>query len=398
MNLENLTHPTAQEPPLRGWHIVSPAYQKPNPIDGLSFEWDYLMIHDQQGRFTGIIGYFLSDPRNRLQGIFLPSGGSLAIAGEFNGTERVAEFASFNYQQTVVSAERREFDAIDPLTRRYATLKPLFASTDQPDTLLLRGRTTSFEWDLRVTQDWSDRNNDFAIVDAPFSPVTATDFGFLPGEHWNVDVVWPRTQVSGQLTYRPSGQQIEIAGHGYRENAWGRWSLVFDGWDFAAVSDAVSGVQWVFQTYHRSKDLDYLDVSFMDQGQLQRERFRANRQELGWFHQNWTFDGNARQCIPLNTTVTAANSRYQVEAHIAIDQRQVAILSSATPVTNLFFIMEHFPNVEGRIIRRSTGETMTEFSGQAGGEFSYARKILLPILPPRCSSANDRFRSPLPMV
>lgn len=66
--------------PLRGWNILSPDYEKPNPLDGLSFEWDYHMLHDNKRQFTGMIGYFLSDPRNRLKGAFLPSGGSIAVA------------------------------------------------------------------------------------------------------------------------------------------------------------------------------------------------------------------------------------------------------------------------------------------------------------------------------
>lgn len=155
MNTEKTIQPLAPESPLRGWHILSPAYQKPSLIDGLSFEWDYLMIHDHEGRFTGIIGYFLSDPRNRLKGLFLPAGGSVAIAGEFNTNERVAEFTSFDCQHMIASEERREFNGTDPATGSYATLEPIPASGDQPDTLRLQGRTTTFEWDLSVTQEWS---------------------------------------------------------------------------------------------------------------------------------------------------------------------------------------------------------------------------------------------------
>jgi hypothetical protein len=345
MDTETPIHKTAQESPLRGWHIMSPDYQKPSLIDGLSFEWDYLMIHDHNGQFTGIIGYFLSDPRNRLKGLFLPSGGSVAIAGEFNATERIAEFASFGYQHTIASAERREFNVTDPTTGTYATLKPIPASDSKPDALHLQGRTATVEWDLSVVQDWSDRNDLSTQAHAPFAPLSATDFGLFPGEHWTVDMIWPRTQVTGQIVYRPNGQVLEISGHGYRENSWGRWSLILDGWDFAVVSDATSGVQWAFQTYHCSKHLDYLDVSFVDRGQLQAERFRVTHQELGWLHKNWTFDRQAQQCIPRDTRVIAANSRYRVEANIAIDNRQVPILSNATPVTNLFFIMEHFPRM-----------------------------------------------------
>lgn len=206
-------------------------------------------------------------------------------------------------------------------------------------------------------------------------------------------MIWSRTQVVGQIIYRPSGQALEIRGHGYRENSWGRWSLIFDGWDFAAGSNAASGVQWAFQTYHRSKALDYLDVSFLDRGQLQGERFRAARNELGWFHNHWAFDRQAQQCVPLDTTVVATNSRYRVEAQIAIDNRQAAILSGVTPLTNLFVIMEHFPRIEGQITRRGTGEVVAEFAGQAGGEFSYLRRLLPQLLPPRCACARQRFRS-----
>lgn len=382
--------------PLRGWNILSPEYEKPNLLDGLSFEWDYHMLHDDKRQFTGIVGYFLSDPRNRLKGAFLPSGGSIAVAGEFNLSERVADFESFSRENTTASANIRSFQAADPITDFYATLTPVCKTHNEPNRLILQGRSASFEWDLVVTQDWSDRNSISTDIGAPFSLVSANDVGILPGEHWTVDTIWPRTRIEGHMIYRPTGQCVNVEGHGYRENSWGRWSLAFDGWDFGVVSDANSGVQWVFQTYHRSKTLKYLDVSFMDNFQLKGERFRVAKNELGWFHKSWRFSPEVRQCIPLDTTIVGENEDYRVEAHIAISERQTPILSDATPVTSLFFIMEHFPNIQGRIVNRRTGEVVTQFSGQAGGEFAYFRRILPDSLRCSCTKWGRYFSSPLP--
>ena len=382
--------------PLRGWNILSPDYEKPNLLDGLSFEWDYHMLHDDKRQFTGIVGYFLSDPRNRLQGAFLPSGGSIAVAGEFHLSERVADFESFRLENTTVSANIRSFQAFDPLTDFYATLTPVCKTQDESDQLILQGRSASFEWDLVVTQDWSDRDSLSIDTDAPFSPVSASDVGILPGEHWSVDMIWPRTHVEGQMTYRPTGQCVTIEGHGYRENSWGRWSLAFDGWDFGVVSDAQSGVQLALQTYHRSKHLKYLDISFLENSQLKGERFRTARNELGWFHTSWRFNPDVQQCIPLDTTLVGENERYRVEAHIAISERQTPILSDTTSVTSLFFIMEHFPYIQGKIINRRTGEVVTQFSGQAGSEFAYFRSLLPRSLSCSCTTWKRYFSSPLP--
>lgn len=379
---------------LPGWRILSPPYLLPSPIDGLSLEWDYFMIHDRYGQFTGILGYFLGDPRDRFKNLVFPSGGSIAVSGELSPSERFAEFESFGCSQTELSAEKRLFLAKDAATGTFATLRT--DSQLAPNACVLQGRSTHLEWDLVIQPDWGDRQTLFAQPDAPFSPTYAKDFGLFPGEHWTVHMVAPRTTVNGTLTYRPTGRQINIEGHGYRENAWGRWSLALDGWDFVVISDAATGVQWALQTYHRSKALDFLDVAFIENGQLRGERFRADRRELGWQHAEWVFDADARQYVPLNTTVVAANSRYRIEATVSIGQRQAPMLSKITPMTRLFFIMEQFPWVEGQITRRDTNEVVACFAGQAGGEFAYFRTALARLPHLRWPQWSQQFASPFP--
>lgn len=71
-----------------GLHILQPTQQAFGLLNRLKLEWDYFMVHDRAGSFTGSIGYVLADPAirnahglNRFK--LLPSGVSVAIAGMF---------------------------------------------------------------------------------------------------------------------------------------------------------------------------------------------------------------------------------------------------------------------------------------------------------------------------
>jgi hypothetical protein len=58
---------------------------------------------------------------------------------------------------------------------------------------------------------------------------------------------------------------------------------------------------------------------------------------------------------------------------VEIGSRQGPLLSIATIGTTIFFIQEHFPTVTGVVKRADTGQVVTTFSGQAGGEFSFRK-------------------------
>lgn len=372
-----------------GWNILGPDYLEPNLLDGLSLEWDYFMVHDSAGAFTGILGYVLADPRGLLgdgarfgplEIDLMPSGGNLAISGELASGERVAEFVDFGLAATTASATTREF---------YAARGDHAASiAPAGDALALDGRTDRFEWSLLVEHDWAARGD--------FAPAFGDDMGVLPGEHWTVHMLWPRTRVTGEIVDRATGEVHAIDGHGYRENSWGRWAFAVDGWDFAILSDAASGVQWAWQSYHLSDTMDFLDVSFYDGGTLVKTQFRADRGELGWRHDQWSFRRQARQCAPRDTILVGQNESYRVEARIDIGDRQTALLSDATPITDAYVIMEHFPTITGSIVRRSDGAVVETFAGQAGGEISFLRSPFRWAPDWACWLWGQQFSRPLP--
>ncbi|MFO0697050.1 MAG: hypothetical protein U0230_25980 [Polyangiales bacterium] len=378
--------------PQAGWNILQPGYTTSSLADGLSLEWDYYMIHDRAGRFTGIIGYVLADPRRHLGSgtdanprlDLIPSGGNAAVAGQWADGSFVSDYVNFGVDATHASATRREMDAVEPGGDRYASLVPLADGTMQ-----LEGRLDHVAWSLNVRKDWTDRPD--------FPAQLGTDMGFDLGEFWTVNMYQPRTLVTGTITNLVTGEVLEVDGHGYRENSYGRWAFVADGWDFAILSDAASGVQWAWQTYHHSDDMDYLDVSFRDGGQLKSLHLQADRRELGWVHDHWKWHSQARQCVPTDTRVVAQNADYRIEATISIGDRQVPLLSDATIVTSAYVIMEHFPIVSGRIVRRRDGSVVTTFRGQAGGEWSYARSALPWSSDWACTVwGKPKFQRPLP--
>ncbi len=362
---------------LQGWQVLSDDdYIKGKPyfLDGVTFQWDYFMVHDDG--FTGSIGYVVADPRQHLAGL-MPSGGNVAISGTFPATGEIADYVNFGVgtwtgpgaQGYVASADIREFHGEKGVY--YGHIIPVADN----ETLILKGRTERFEWELAVSQDWPERC--YAAYEQAFSTVTGYDagnFAYIPLQHWSVDMTWLRTRVRGYIRNLVTGMTVPIDGHGYREQAWGPWAFNFSGWDFAVVSDNATKVQWALQSYHDSAVMDYLDVSFYDGGNLKAVRFTGAAGELGWYHTAWHYDQQARQCMPRDMTVIARNSQYTVEAFVDIGDNQVPMLSDLTPITSQYVIMCRFPVITGTIKRIGSGEPVASFAGQGGGEFSIARR------------------------
>ncbi|NLH50594.1 MAG: hypothetical protein GX444_18620 [Myxococcales bacterium] len=378
---------------LPGWHILGPDYEEPDPIDGMSFEWDYFMVHNEDGSFTGSVGYLIANPRHRtdLFGSLVPQGGNTAIAGQFADDERVAEYKNFGYDHFSASAEIREFSAEDTASGQFGRMTPL----PEENALRLEGRTANFEWDLHVSQDWPELSGGMET----FVPEHGDDVGKLrpTAEQWNVDMLWPLTKVVGTITNRQTDEEIVIDGHGYRENSWGRWAFNLGGWDFAVATDRAAQVSWAWQTYHfESTELDYLDLGFVRDGELHLEHFRADAGQLGWRHDDWRFDAVARQCVPRDALVIAQNDRYRVEATVTVDVNEAPMLSDATVATKWFVIFILFPHVSGTIVDRETEEVVAEFNAQGGGEFSVYRTAQESMTDAECATWGETFQSPLP--
>ena len=382
---------------LAGWNILSPDYVKESDVDMLSFEWDYFMVHDEGGRFTGSIGYLIANPRNSGAGglgDLVPKGGNVAVAGMFDGKAPVAEYRNFGLDGFQAGATERSFSATDAATGQSAKMTPVRAAGGEPDHLLLEGRTANFEWSLTVREDWPALSGGTST----FSPMQGTDVGtFFPGEVWNVNMLWPRTRVEGSITRTDTKEVFLVSGHGYRENSWGRWAFNLGGWDFAVVSDVAANVAWAWQSYHpNSVMLDYLDLGFVENGKVVLQQFKATAGELGWSHGAWKFDPVARQCMPQDTTVRAQNATYRVEAQVTLGADQVPMLSDATEATKAFVIEIQFPKVAGTLTRRDTGAVVATFSGQGGGEFSNLRASVDAMSDADCDKFGAAFASPMP--
>jgi hypothetical protein len=116
-------------------------------------------------------------------------------------------------------------------------------------------------------------------------------------------------------------------------------------------------------------------VSFVEDGSVRAVRFRASRGELSWRHDTWAFDPNVRQFLARDTVVVAQNAKYRVSLKLTIGDRQAPLLSPATPITDAYVIMEHFPYFEGSIAEAGTGRVIASFRGQGGGELASPRRL-----------------------
>ncbi len=386
--------------PLGGWHILQQDYDTSNPLDIISFEWDYYMVHDTGSGFSAILGYLVSNPRARLSDVvnLLPDGGNLAFVGQLPGQKPISHYVNFGLDHYRASAAERSFEAVEPQSGNYGTETPVpGGGPNGEDLMLLTGQTEAFEWDLRVYPEWNDR-------DMGYRPVHGTDVGRVPGEIFTVDVIWPRTRVQGTVRVRATGELLTIDTHGYRENAWGRYALTVDGWDFFVFSEARDdliakglgpdqGLALALQTYHKSKLLDYTDVSFYDRGELKTMRFRAEDGQMGWRHPSWTFDRQAWQCVPTSMDIGLMNDQYRIDVQVTFpleDQRP--LLSNVTLPVAVYFIQDAFPRYEGKVRDARTGVVLHTFSGRGAGEFSHAKSARLwPAFDWECQLWGDKY-------
>lgn len=364
--------------PTQGWRIMQPDYPSSHALDAISFEWDYFMIHSDT--FNGIVGYVLANPRHKaapLDWALLPLGNNVGIVGEIPGQKPIANYVNMGLDNSNVNGTLRGMTSTGS-NGQYIDYRAMpGGGPNGVDALHLRGRTPDFEWDLIVTQDMADRDWQRPITGA-FTTAFGSDIGVIsPSEFWNVDMIWPRTNVNGWVKTLGNNQVIQVNGKGYRENSWGRYMLSVDGWDFLVFGeDSSSGVMGAFQTYHKSAIMDNLDLSFYDQGQLQTIRYETKDKELGWYHPDWKWDGEANSCVPTNTKIRAKNGMYTVDLDVAIGNRQRPMLTNMTVGTSIFFIQEHFPTVTGTI-RRANGSVVKTFTARAGGEFARTKDIAL---------------------
>jgi hypothetical protein len=385
---------------LGGWNILQDDYRKFNALDGFSLEWDYYSFHDDDGKFTGVVGIVVADPEGKLGGNetfsalnLMPSGVNFALYGQFPGKEPVAIYTPLGLGHEVGVNERSLYaEGEDGV---FIEEIPVPGENGEPDVMIIRGNNGAYAWDFSVNQGFTDY--------APLKPETwvvgnDTD-ALLPDEHWTVNMLWPTTEVHGSITDLSTGETTEINGHGYRENSFGRWAFVLGGWDFAFMSDPDTHVQWAFQTYHfNTENLDYVDVDFLDNGNPVVQRFHAEDGELGWVHGDWQWDAEARQYLPTDLTVVGKNDQYTVEAYVNIGSNYAPMLSDVTFIVETYCIFAQMPWITGVVKRTETGEVVATFEGQGGGEFSVMRSFCAnePSLDVKKNIFTSTFSHPMP--
>lgn len=379
---------------LAGWHTLGPDFLDDSELDGMSFEWDYFMVHDEKAGFTGSIGYLIANPR-RLDDLFgnqVPKGANVAVAGRWPDGTISSEYVNFGYEGFQAGDQARSLSAGPLASTAFARMTPDPAT----NRLRLEGRTDKAAWDLTVAQGWPA----LSVNAAQFVPVRDAALGKLSpaDEHWNVNMVWPYTRVTGTLTNLATDTVLTLDGHGYRENSWGRWAFNMGGWDFAVVGDKAAGVMWAWQTYHfDSTTLDYLDFAIQRDGALDFQTFRAADGELGWRHDGWRWDAQATQCVPRDALVIAQNAKYRVEAHVDVGDHSAPMLSDATDATKAYVIFILFPTVSGTVTDRITGDVVATFSGLGGGEFATARSDGPARTEAECAAwGTETYSSPMP--
>jgi len=393
-----------------GWNVMSDDYRKKHILDGLSLEWDYFSIHDEDGKFSGVVAYLVADPMGHIgdpqyvwEPNLMPSGGNVACFGKvFSTGKKYADYVSFglNFE---AGKNSRSFFAYSDDQDYYGEMIPVKGDALNPDKLILKGRTKHFEWELDITQMWAGNKslpgnsypNYDKLKEKTWEIGNDVNLIKIRGEHWTVNMNWPTTKVTGWIKDRTTEEVISINGHGYRENSFGRWAFPVGGWDFYFLSDVTNKVQFGFQTYHHdTKDLDYVDVDFIDNGTPVSVRFKGKDGQIGWHHTKWKWSKDAKQCRPLDAFIECKNDIYTVNVFVDIGDDYASLLSTTTPITSLYQITTMFPIISGTVTRNDTGEVVSKFSGQGGGEFSLMKSVI-PLTDDQCNSCMKGYSNTL---
>ena len=360
--------------PAQGWKLLQSDFDAGSWLDPISLEWDYWMIHSDT--WNGIVAYLLANPRHKspsLDWALLPPGQNVAVVGEVPGQKPVANYVNFGYDGLSLSPDTRAMK-VASADGNFADYSWTRLASGEP-AARLKGRSPDWEWDFTITQDLKERDRLRALTGA-FLSSYGRDMDALQGSEWNVDEMWPRTQVEGSVTDRKTGKVIPVKGKGYREDGWGKYAIPLDGWDFMVFGETdPKGAIGSFQTYHQSESMDWLDISFYDGDQMVATRFHANASELGWIHPQWKWDTESRACVPTSTRIVGKNKSYSIELSVDIGSHQRSLLTNLTVGSSVMFIAEHFPTVTG-VIRRADGTEVRRFVTRGGGEFAKAKDVL----------------------
>ncbi len=382
---------------LRGWHILSATWNDKHPLDFMTIEWEYFMIHDYEGKFTGTIGYVITNPRSKggpAANLVVPQGGNVAIGGQVYGRQAIGDYINFGSDHLLANGDNKQTYFEAEKSGYWAQITPEAGTVPL---LHLQGQSEHFAWDLTVQEGTPELLARARETGQSFSPVSDTRaMGHIQGETWTVDAIWPRTDVAGTIKVLDTGEVLSIKGKGYRENSWGRYAMPLDGWDFLSFHEyKEDGVVAILQTYHQSKDLDYLDLGFRDAGELKTLRFTTKDGQLKWKHHLWNFAWRPFQCVPMDWDIVAENADYRLELTADISaEAQDPFLSNAALGTRIFFIQEQYPQVRGKIYRKIDGSVVSTFAGQAGGEFA-VHKSLRGVRPQtECQKWGTKFQSP----
>jgi hypothetical protein len=348
------------------WEILSNSFKPFHVFDAMAFEWEYFQIHSPE--FNGVVGYVLQNPRQRkgLFSWFIPTGMGVAFSGKFEGSAAFSHYGNIPFRDLTWNSEGKGFSGYTETSKPKETLQASM-ELQEDKFAILQGEGFGYRWNLRLVPDTTVPA--FAV---------ATDTHMIPrvgGQNWTVSAKWPKASATGEVTHLSTGETTSVNGKAYRENSWGRYAMPFDGWDFLVFNETdPDGVAFVLQTYHHSKQLDFLDVSFVDQGVRKAIKVDTSENQLNWKHSSWVWDPRSHQCVPLDWELSAVNQDYVFDAKGSMPlEAQAPFLSNETLGTRIFFIQEQYPLIQGTIKSKSTGAILVSFEGQGGGEFAVRR-------------------------
>lgn len=385
-----------------GWKTAQRPIEPVSPLlDILSLEWDYFQIHDAATGTRFVLGFVLSNPRQVWghEPRLLPTGLSMAVvsggSGPLKGAARYDHFPVGSFELTPdVSGFRAEGSSSDPSMARgyFAEQRP--CTLCRAPSMHLRGRNSDFEWDLIVSIS-EQSAEDMGDSRAGPGAAVGSDVGYVPGENWNVQVLGSQLMVHGTIKQRDldSEKVVDINGTGYRERAFGNYSVVPDGWDFhvipfgdaqaetafaEGVSDAPAGGfagAVTLQTYHHSRLLDYAEAEFVDEGATVRRTFRATEGKLKLRNETWGYDDESRLCVPRSGVLELEDEDYLIRIRFGSDGAEdLPLLSDLTVPVSLFAIQYRFPRYEGVVLRKnSPAQPVGVFRSAGIAEFSFAR-------------------------
>ena len=181
------------------------------------------------------------------------------------------------------------------------------------------------------------------------------------GQYWQVSSQWPHCNVEGTITTQ-QGNALDVTSTGYNENSVRFSFLVNFGWLFSIHTNEQRCIS--LQTYVNTPRLNELLYIFNDKERAFRNITFDVVESEEWILLYGSQYLPSRVHIRCENKEVQCSFKFEIDGHIESDK-------NANLLWQGFFICFCRGEIIGRVINKSDGSVLDEFTGLLGGEYAH---------------------------